>query len=446
MIFSDATLKALKPQAKAYRKWDGLQDPLLKGFGIHVLPSGLKAFVIRYTSSVTHKRTVMRICLYDGNLANARDMCRTFRRDIQRSICPVNAAIVLEAHGIALIEHEERAAIAAGRAEELSLEAMCRWYVTYMREKGRRSADQVETTLRKYVYPQIGQLKASGVTPYDLAPVIRDIASASQANKVRIYLSTAFKVASKAPFMTKSKIKIEIVDFGIGNNPCEPLEIDNEVSNVGDRYLERDELHVLWNSIGVDAMSPQLSIALKFLLSTGQRVEEVLESKWSEFKLDEGLWLMPERRRKASWRNRSTLEYHTVPLTPLHIELLWQAKLYSRSSEYAFPGNDSNKARSSSALNQAIKRFCNRDSALFELFTPRDCRRTFKTLTSEIGISKEIQDRLQGHSFSDVGSRHYDKHQYLKEKQEAMNSWIAWLEETIDGSYKCDDVILLRSA
>jgi len=43
------------------------------------------------------------------------------------------------------------------------------------------------------------------------------------------------------------------------------------------------------------------------------------------------------------------------------------------------------------------------------------------------GISKEIRDRIQGHAFSDVSSKHYDRYDYFKEKQAALDVWAAWL-------------------
>ena len=53
----------------------------------------------------------------------------------------------------------------------------------------------------------------------------------------------------------------------------------------------------------------------------------------------------------------------------------------------------------------------------------RDLRRTWKTLTGEIGLSLDIRNRIQGHALQDVGSRHYDRHSYLPEKRAAMEQW-----------------------
>ena len=39
------------------------------------------------------------------------------------------------------------------------------------------------------------------------------------------------------------------------------------------------------------------------------------------------------------------------------------------------------------------------------------------------GISKETRDRIQGHAFNDVSSKHYDRYDYFKEKREGLRVW-----------------------
>ena len=41
----------------------------------------------------------------------------------------------------------------------------------------------------------------------------------------------------------------------------------------------------------------------------------------------------------------------------------------------------------------------------------------------EIGLSKEIRDRIQNHAFNDVSSKHYDRHEYFDEKLQAIEQW-----------------------
>ena len=56
-------------------------------------------------------------------------------------------------------------------------------------------------------------------------------------------------------------------------------------------------------------------------------------------------------------------------------------------------------------------------------FTPRDLRRTIKTRLSEVGVLKEVRDRVQNHALHDVASKHYDRFDYLPDKRAALEGW-----------------------
>jgi integrase len=71
-------------------------------------------------------------------------------------------------------------------------------------------------------------------------------------------------------------------------------------------------------------------------------------------------------------------------------------------------------------------------------FSPRDTRRTFKTLAGAAGIDLEVRNRLQGHAFDDVGTRHYDRYDYLVEKRQAMERWCAYLGAILA---QCDTLV-----
>ena len=78
----------------------------------------------------------------------------------------------------------------------------------------------------------------------------------------------------------------------------------------------------------------------------------------------------------------------------------------------------------SDSLSKAVTRFCEFNK--FPRFCPRFLRRTCKTHMGSIGISKELRDRIQNHSFNDVSSKHYDRWEYLPEKRKALEAWEQW--------------------
>jgi integrase len=147
-------------------------------------------------------------------------------------------------------------------------------------------------------------------------------------------------------------------------------------------------------------------------------VEEVLEASWSEFDLTQKLWTIPGERRKN--RNK-TSEPHLVPLTYLHIALLKAIKAETGHDAYLFPSRTGEGPRRYDSLNHAVRRFI--EASGMVTFSPRDLRRTYKTVAGSFGLSLEIRNRLQGHGMSDVGSVHYDRYDYLVEKRAAMMVW-----------------------
>jgi hypothetical protein len=65
-----------------------------------------------------------------------------------------------------------------------------------------------------------------------------------------------------------------------------------------------------------------------------------------------------------------------------------------------------------------------------EPFIMADLRRTVETRLAGMEVSKDIRAQLQSHGLSGVQIRHYDRHNYEKEKRQALrvlHSWIASL-------------------
>ncbi|MFV9494913.1 hypothetical protein ACNUI5_25530 [Pseudomonas aeruginosa] len=50
---------------------------------------------------------------------------------------------------------------------------------------------------------------------------------------------------------------------------------------------------------------------------------------------------------------------------------------------------------------------------------------------AKAGLTKELRDRIQGHSFNDVSSKHYDRYDYFQEKKRGLDRWAAWLEKNV---------------
>ena len=81
------------------------------------------------------------------------------------------------------------------------------------------------------------------------------------------------------------------------------------------------------------------------------------------------------------------------------------------------------------AAARSVQKLC--ADTYFDKFVPRDLRRTVKTRMGELGIAKDVRDRLQNHAAMDVSAKHYDRYDYMAEKRAAAERWCDFLEVTI---------------
>jgi integrase len=97
-----------------------------------------------------------------------------------------------------------------------------------------------------------------------------------------------------------------------------------------------------------------------------------------------------------------------------------------------FEGKTEGKSLHANSLSRAVTKLYGRHADKFEgPFTLSDIRRTCKTLMGAVGIEKELKDRIQGHAFSDVSSKHYDRYDNFKEKQTSLEIWGNWLWDNV---------------
>ncbi len=406
MALTDRALRNAKPRKTVYRLRDGTS--LVKGFGITIAPSGSKTFFLSYTSPTSGKRTQVNLGRYPGiSLKEAREKAQVYRDRLSVGIDPKDE-----------IRRERN--LESKLASRPTLEALFDAYIADLEMDGKRSAPEVRRIFNKHIRDVVGDKVAAEVTTEDILDVLTPIAqrgSRVHADNVRAYLRAAFEFGLHAGSMTRWRGKIP--SFDLTHNPVANTKKEMRRKPVGRRSLSAEEVAEVWYGGGISLPS---HLALKLLIATGQRVEEVLQAHWGEFNLKDKQWAIPAERRKT---RRDATEPHIVPLTGFHIELLDQVREATNHPDWLFPHQDRKQPRKADSLYQAVHRFCRSNN--IEPFAPRDCRRTFKTLAGSIEIDLELRNRLQGHAMTDVGSVYYDRWNYLPEKQQAMEIWSDWL-------------------
>lgn len=408
---TDSMLRGLKPKSSAYQVWDKSGERGAGRLGIKVEISGQKVFYYRYYWN--QKRQFIQLGRYpEMSLAQARQYTQEYAGLLKEGKNPKHVKYELE-----LVEQQKR------QEEQLkgSIQQLIHGYTNKMKDDGKRTWERVRNRLEKEVYPFISaQTKANMVTPLHIKQILSSIiqrGASVESNRVRSYLMAAFNYGLKAdndPLNFQNNIM-----FGLETNPVTVIPKQSSAEKVGTNWLELNELQsVMLTFSSVPGIGEQIGYLLHLCIYTGgQRPHELVSSTWNAINWKEKTWLVTA---DISKNKRD----HIIPLTDSAIEILGQLKeLNNGISPFIFPQktNPQKHLRTDSFAQSII--YYRSFYPNSPIFVARDIRRTCKTLMGEIGISKELRDRIQNHALQDVSSKHYDRYDYLSEKKEALTLW-----------------------
>ncbi|HCG5934218.1 TPA: integrase arm-type DNA-binding domain-containing protein [Vibrio parahaemolyticus] len=407
-----SAIRGLKPKDKPYYEWDTNSQRGRGKLGVQVTPKGSKTFVFRYF--VEGKTKFIRLGRFpELSLNDARGKQKEMGELLLQGIDPKEQ---LES------QHKAQQLAKREEARKGSIKQLFEAYVSQMEKDGKRTHKAVLASLEKEVYPVIPPAtKAKDVTTHDLMLVLaamikRD--AKTQSNRVRSYLMAAFNYGLKhdndpANFIDEAK-------FGLLLNPVAAIPKQKDAERVGEHYLKMGEVIGLIDDLNNEYERFKMGDAIRNLIllclyTGGQRPYELAASRWEAIDWQQKTLLITS---DISKNKRP----HLIPLTDSALVVLERQRL-NNDSEFIFPHrfNTTDHIRLDS-LSQGIARY-REASPHIKPFTPRDLRRTCKTLMGEIGISKSLRDRLQNHALNDVSSKHYDRYEYLPEKRIALESW-----------------------
>jgi integrase len=284
-------------------------------------------------------------------------------------------------------------------------------YVNALKDAGKMSWKETEKGLNKIVDTLGRHRSAREIEAQEIVEAIRPIydrGSRAMADHVRGYVRAAYSwgMKSEQDYRAASPRCFRIIHNPAGGIPAEPKVHGTRWLDEGEflrlyRWLEHPDTHV----------HPRNTRALRLLMLTGQRVEEIAS-------LHVAQWDRKER--ILDWSKTKNGRPHAIPVPLLAAELIDSIK--PNEHGWFFPSaKDSKKPVSVCTLYCFMWR--QRDRAIIPLVTNHDLRRTWKTLAAKAGVSKEIRDRLQNHTLNDVSSKSYDRWHYMPEKRAGMDRW-----------------------
>jgi integrase len=285
---------------------------------------------------------------------------------------------------------------------------------------------------RHVAHSSIATVLARDVTPEQAVSLIREIldrGSPHAANRVRRFLHAAYEVSLNARLNPGSSINL--IDPKLKINPLANVRPIFGLNTARERYLDKAELADFWRRLVNMGDLPSTPIPVRALRLTvllgGQRCEQLLRVRIEHVDLEaESILILDSK------GNRNSPRKHLLPLLN---EALKEVKFLVQhaldvGSQYLFPGRPVTQALTQYSVSRIVTRTRKEMMAsgtAKRQFQFSDLRRTAETQLADLGVTREVRAQLQSHGLSGIQERHYDRHEYMKDKREALRTWHEFL-------------------
>ena len=362
-------------------------DRELRGFGVQVMPTGLKSFVVQYrTPTGRNKRTVI-----------GRYGLMTVEEARQIAL----EKLVVVSRGLDPEEQDEAKAAAA-----LTVADICDWYLDEAeagRIVGRRRRPIKPSTLRMdrsridaHIKPLLGKRQIGSLKLGDIEGAQADIA-AGKTSKARVGsrggVTTGGEGVAARTMSSLHAIFEHAVRLGkINANPAKGVRRMASTARI--RRLSRAEIGKLGEALHkatADGEHPKGIAAIRFLLLTGFRRMEALGLQRAWLDEEEGSIRFPDTKSGAQTRVIGDAAIKVLVAQP-----------QIGKSPFFFPADwgDGHFI----GLVRVLDRVC--AMAKLEDVTPHTLRHTFASIAAELGFSELTIAALLGHAARGVTQRY----------------------------------------
>jgi integrase len=250
------------------------------------------------------------------------------------------------------------------------------------------------------------------VTPQDVVALIEDVGATWSESKMLL-------CAAKLLFRHAAGKKL------ITANPCAGIDL---TALMGKRppvrrrlMLSEEELRQVLTA----TMRRENALAIRLLLGTAVRSDELINAKWDQFDFGNNVWTVP---------NTKTGPSIQIPLAAPVAKWLDELKELSVNSEFVLPARAKSRiARrggdapiNPNTIGAAIDFWLTEHTPSIRRFTPHDLRSTAKSHMRALGIPRDITEMCLNHKLAGVEGI-YDIHTYFEERKEALAKWAEYL-------------------
>lgn len=297
------------------------------------------------------------------------------------------------ANGIDPVEERKAQKLAQQLSTENSFEAISReWHANKADRWTVAYRDEIIKTFEQDVFPFIGKRPVGEIKPLELLEVLRRIEKRGALEKTR-------KVRQRCGEVFRYAIITGRAEY----NPAPDLAIALAVPKQKHHpFLSAEELPHFIRDLEAYTGSVITKNAVKIVLLTGVRTQEMRFSTWDEVDLEKGVWEIPAERMKMR-------RPHLVPLSRQVIDIFQQLKPITGHYPYIFIGrNNRKKPISKESITQVIELLGYKGRA-----TGHGFRHTMSTILHEEGFDSAWIETQLAHADKNSIRAIYNHAQYL---------------------------------
>ena len=389
MPLTDIICKNAKPKEKTYKLTDQ------GGLYLEISPSGSKYFRQKYYFAGKEKRIAL------GVYPNVKLKDARLKQDEIKKLL---------SDGIDPAEKRKRDKIAVIINKENSFEAISGEWLSKHRELwSDKHYKTIVNMINSNLLPYIGNKPIKNITFEELGYCFKQIEDRG-----------AFDIANRVLQITKKiyeyAVKLRLTERNIANDFTGTLA-KREIKHRA--YLEEKDLPDFFKELENYDGELQTKLAIKLLILTWVRTNELRGAKWEEFELEDRQWRVPRERMKGKGA-------YITPLSKEALIIIEKLKELNGHKEYLFPNRNRPKEYiSENTMLYALYRMGYKGKATIHGF-----RATASTICNEkSNFNIDAIERQLDHRPRNKVRASYNHAQYLEERKAMMQWWSNYLIE-----------------
>ncbi len=288
------------------------------------------------------------------------------------------------------------------------------WYNKQLHTWVEHHASDVKRRLESNIFPTLGKRPIDQINALELLETIRKIEARG-----------AYDLAHRV-----LQVCGQVFRYGIATGRC-TRNLSTDLRGALTPHVKKhqsavrpEELPELLRAIAKydETGDKQTRLALQLLAQTFVRTNELIGAEWTEFDLDNALWIIPAGRMKMKAE-------HVVPLARQALAILSELKEISGGSRFVFPGRNRDKPISNNTMLFALYRMGYKGK-----MTGHGFRAVASTILNETGFKPDVIERQLAHCERNEVRGAYNRAEYLPERKRMMQHWADYLGSIESGA------------